>query len=353
MNIVIIGVALTFEIKATGRAVPQRRVSNEELAQKIDTSDEWIWSHTGIKARHIADAETASSDLGVKAAWNALEMAVERGAYAEKTVEELAFTLDMIIVATTTPDFYGCPSTACLIQNKLGAKNAGAMDISAACSGFIYGLETAAGLLSAGKGRKRCLVIGCEILSRFIDWNDRGTCVLFGDGAGAVLLEKTDAPREGAERRGLLRTLLRADGAGSKNLIIKKGGSRNAYRAGDVFEFAPLIEMNGHAVYNFAVHAVTEIIKDLLEAERLTVDELRWIVPHQANARIVQAATKRLGFPREKFFLNIDEYANTSAASIPIALDELNREGHLKKGDIILCVGFGAGLTYGGNLIVW
>jgi 3-oxoacyl-[acyl-carrier-protein] synthase-3 len=344
---------LAFEIKATGRAVPQRRVSNEELAKKIDTNDEWIYSHTGIKARRIADAETASSDLGVKAAWNALEMAIERGVCTEKTPEELAATIDMIVVATTTPDFYGCPSTACLIQNKLGAKNAGAMDISAACSGFIYGLETAAGFLSVGTERKRCLVIGCEILSRFIDWNDRRTCVLFGDGAGAVLLEKTSAPTEGIGRRGLLRTILRADGAGSENLIIKKGGSRNAYRAGDVFEFAPFIEMNGRAVYNFAVRAMTEIIKDLLEAERLSIDELRWITPHQANARIVQAATKRLNFPSEKFFINIDEYANTSAASIPIALDELNRGERLKSGDLVMCVGFGAGLTYGGNLIVW
>jgi 3-oxoacyl-[acyl-carrier-protein] synthase-3 len=344
---------LAFEIKATGRAVPQRRVSNEELAQKIDTSDEWIQSHTGIKARRIADTETASSDLGVKAAWNALETAVERGVCVEKTPEELASTLDMIIVATTTPDFYGCPSTACLIQNKLGAKNAGAMDVSAACSGFIYGLETGAGLLSAGKERKRCLVIGCDILSRFIDWKDRGTCVLFGDGAGAVLLEKTDAPIEGSGRRGLLRTILHADGAGSENLIIKKGGSRNAYRAGDVFEFAPFIEMNGRAVYNFAVRAMTGVIKDLIEAERLALDDLRWIVPHQANARIVQAAMKRLDFPLEKAFINIDEYANTSAASIPIALDELNRGGRIKSGDLILCVGFGAGLTYGGNLIVW
>lgn len=340
---------MTFEIKATGRAIPQRRVSNKELAQKIDTSDEWIWSHTGIRARHIASADTAASDLGFEAAWNVLEMAVEQGVCMEKTPEELAHTLDMIVVATTTPDFYGCPSTACLIQNRLHAKNAGAMDVSAACSGFIYGLETAAGILGTGKGRKRCLVIGCEILSRFIDWNDRGTCVLFGDGAGAVLLEKTDA----TDIRGLLKTILRADGTGSENLIIKKGGSRNAYRAGDVFEFASFIEMNGHAVYNFAVGAVTEIIRDLLKTENISVDELRWIVPHQANARIVQAAAKRLGFPPEKFFLNIEEYANTSSASIPIALDELNRGGYLKKGDMILCVGFGAGLTYGGNLIVW
>ncbi|MDR0786020.1 MAG: ketoacyl-ACP synthase III [Treponema sp.] len=342
---------MRFEIKATGRAVPQRRVSNEELAQRMDTSGEWIWSHTGIRARRIASVDTASSDLGFEAAWNALRMAVEQGVCVERTPEELASTLDMIIVATTTPDFYGCPSTACLIQNRLRAKNAGAMDISAACSGFIYGLETAAGILSVGKERKRCLVIGCEILSRFVDWNDRSTCVLFGDGAGAVLLEKTDT--KDTEVRGLLRTILRADGAGSENLVIKKGGSRNAYHAGDIFEFAPFIEMNGHAVYNFAVSAVTEIIRDLLQVERLSVDDLRWIVPHQANARIVHAAAKRLGFPPEKFFLNIDEYANTSAASIPIALDELNRERRLKKGDLILCVGFGAGLTYGGNLIVW
>ena len=342
-----------FEIIGTGRAVPPRRVSNEELATWVDTSDEWIQQHTGIKARHLADEDTACSDLAAEASLNALAMAVEKGLAAEKTVEELALTIDMIVVATTTPDFYGCPSTACIVQNKIGAKNAGAMDIAAACTGFIYGLETAAGLLSVSKTRRRALVIGADVLARFTDWTDRGTCILFADGAGAVLLEKTDAPVEGAGKRGLLRTILRADGTGTEHLIIKKGGSRNPYKPGDVFDISPHIEMNGRAVYNFAVKAITDVINDLLTAENLTLNDVSRIVPHQANARIVQAAAKRLGVPEEKFFLNIEEYANTSAASIPLALDELNRQGGLHKGDLVLTVGFGAGLTYVGNLIVF
>jgi 3-oxoacyl-[acyl-carrier-protein] synthase-3 len=342
-----------FEIKATGRAIPARRVSNDELAKLIDTNDEWIRSHTGITARHIADETTACSDLAAEAARNALVMALEQGACCEKTPEALALTIDIIVVATSTPDFYGCPSTACLIQNKLGAKNAGAMDITAACSGFIYALETAAGLLAVSEERRRAIVIGSEILTRFTDWSDRTTCVLFGDGAGAVLLEKTAGDSAGKDRRGLVRTILGADGSGSASLAIKKGGSRNVYKAGDVFDVSPHIAMDGRAVYIFAVKAVTETIENLLRAEHITIDEIARIVPHQANARIVQAAAKRLGIPEEKFFLNIQEYANTSAASIPIALDELNRNGLLKRGDRILCVGFGAGLTYGGNIIIW
>ena len=227
------------------------------------------------------------------------------------------------------------------------------MDVTAGCSGFIYGLEIAAGLLSIGASRKRALVIGADVLSRFVDWDDRGSCILFGDGAGAVLIEKTGNPSTGPDKRGLLRTILRADGSGSEHLVIKRGGSRNAFKRGETIETTPHLEMNGRAVYNFAVKAVTEIIEDLLKEEHITIDAVSRIVPHQANARIVAAAAKRLGIPEEKFFLNIKEYANTSAASIPIALDELNRTGELHKGDLIMTVGFGAGLTYGGNLIVF
>jgi 3-oxoacyl-[acyl-carrier-protein] synthase-3 len=266
-----------------------------------------------------------------------------------KPVEALAQSLDMIILASTTPDYYGVPSTACIVQHKLGARNAAAMDVTAACTGFIYGLEAAAGLLTVDKSRKRALVIGAEVLSRITDQNDRGTAILFGDGAGAVLVERTETRNE--DRRGLLRTILRADGSGAESLRIKWGGSRYPYQGKE--DHVPRIEMDGRAVYSFAVKVLTSIIVELLDEENITINDVAHIIPHQANARIVQAAAKRLGIPENKFFLNIEEYANTSAASIPIALDELNRTGEIKQGDLIMTIGFGGGLTYGGNLIIW
>jgi 3-oxoacyl-[acyl-carrier-protein] synthase-3 len=344
---------MAIEIIATGRAVPARRITNDDLAKRLDTSDEWIRSHTGIGARHIADDQTACSDLAAEAAKNALLRAVETGAAAEKTVKELALTVDFIVLASTTQDYYGHPATACVVQDRIGAVNAAAMDITAACSGFIYGLETAAGLLQVSAKRKRALVIGSEVLSRVLDWNDRSSCILFGDGAGAALLEKTDAPRKGPGRRGLVRSILAADGSGAGYLMVRRGGSRAPFKAGEVMDIPPHIHMEGQAVYNFAVKTVTEIIENLLKEDGISIDDVRRIVPHQANARIVQAAAKRAGIPEEKFYLNIDEYANTSSASIPIALDELARSEEIGRGDLIMTVGFGAGLTSGGNLIVW
>ncbi|GHT58304.1 3-oxoacyl-[acyl-carrier-protein] synthase 3 [Spirochaetia bacterium] len=356
---------MAIEIIATGKAAPPNRVTNDDLAARIDTNDEWIRSHTGIGARHIADEDTAASDLALEAAKQALAMAAGWDGVGERdaAIAETALSLDFIILATATPDYYGCPATACVVQNKLGAKNAAAMDISAGCTGFVYGLETAAGLLSIGKSRKRALVIGSDVLTKVTDWNDRSTCVLFGDGAGAAVMEKTGGSSAGSPKgvgkRGLLRTILGADGSGEEFLLTRRGGTRNPWKAGETVAIPPHLEMDGRAVYNFAVKAVTETISNLLAEEgaatgaAVTVDDLAWIVPHQANARIVQAAGKRLGIPEEKFFLNIEEYANTSAASIPIALDEMNRGGKLHKGDLILTVGFGAGLTYGGNLIIW
>ncbi|MDR1174173.1 MAG: ketoacyl-ACP synthase III [Treponema sp.] len=333
---------MAIEIKGTGKGIPSRRVSNEELARQVETSDEWIRSHTGIGARHIASEENAASDLAVEAARQALDMA---GLEAE--------SLDLIVIGTATPDFQGCPSTACIVQNRLGAKSAGAMDLAAGCTGFIYGLETAAALLCIKRERRRVLVIGVDVLSRITDWNDRGTCVLFGDGAGAVVLEKTDAPSEGPGKRGLLRSILGADGSGAEYLMIRRGGSRHPWKAGETIDSSACLEMNGRAVYNFAVKAMTDTIENLLKEEGVGIEEVARIIPHQANARIVQAAGKRLGIPEEKFFLNIEEYANTSAASIPIALDELNRSGGLSRGDLVMSIGFGGGLTYGGNLIIW
>ena len=339
---------MAFEIIGTGRAVPPRRVSNEELSKKIDTSDEWIRSHTGIGARHIAGAGIATSDLALEAARNALAMA----SGIETNQAEAALSLDMILLATATPDFYGSPPTACIVQDKLGAKNAGAMDITAGCTGFVYALEVAAGMLMVGS-RKRALVIAAEVLSKFTDWNNRGNCVLFGDGAGAVVLERTPAPDRGDGRRGLVRTILRADGSGAEYIFLKGGGSRCPFKAGETLEKPITIEFDGPAVYNFAVRAMIEVITDILSLEGISINDVSWIIPHQANARIVQAAVKRLKIPEGRCYLNIEEYANTSAATIPLALDELNRSGKLKSGNLIITVGFGAGLTYGANLIIW
>jgi len=344
---------MAFEIVATGRVAPARRISNDELAKTLDTSDEWIRSHTGIGNRHIADEQTATSDLAFAAAQEALQMLIDHDKSLGGSLEAAAQSLDAIIIATASPDYFGFPSTACLVQDRLGANKAAAMDVVAGCTGFIYGVETAAGLLSIRQDRKRALVIGAEILSKITDWKDRSTCVLFGDGAGAVVIDKTEAPVSGPGKRGLLRSILGADGSGGEHLIMRRGGTRNPYKQGETLDQPPHIEMNGRAVYNFAVKAVTDTMEQLLQEEGLSVNDLAWIVPHQANARIVQAAAKRLNIPEEKFFLNIEEYSNTSAASVPIALDEMNRSGKLKKGDLIITLGFGAGLTYGGNLIVW
>jgi 3-oxoacyl-[acyl-carrier-protein] synthase-3 len=343
---------MSFEIIATGKAVPPNRVSNQELTTRVDTTDEWIMSHTGIGNRHIVDESVACSDLAVSAAINALAMAAgysgDDPAEKSRVATEAAADIDVIILATATADYFGTPSTACIVQNKSGAKKAAAMDITAGCTGFVYGLDTAAGLLSVNPDRKRALVIGSEILSKMVDWSDRKTCVLFGDGAGAVVMEKTDT-----NRRGVIYSILHADGSGAESLVMRNGGTRRPFKKGETIDLPACIEMNGQEVYNFAVGAITETIEELIKAGNISIDDIAWIVPHQANARIIQAARRRLHIPMEKFYLNIEEYANTSSASIPIALDEMNRGGQLKKGDIILTVGFGGGLTYGGNIIIW
>jgi 3-oxoacyl-[acyl-carrier-protein] synthase-3 len=340
---------MAIEIRATGMAAPKNRVTNDELAQKMDTSDEWIRSHTGIGARHLIEDDRAASDLALEAAKQTLSAAAGKTGIDEEAVKAEAAALDFILVSTVTPDHYCCPSTACLVQRGLGATRAAALDINAGCSGFVYGLETASGLLSTSAARKRVLLICAETLSKVTNWEDRSTCVLFGDGAGAVLLEKT----EDSGRRGVLRSILGADGSGSEALIVRRGGGRAPFRKGETVELPIAIEMDGRAVYNFAVKMVTAVIEQLLGREAIAMDAVKYIIPHQANARIVQAAGKRLHVPAEKLFLNIEEYANTSSASIPIALDELNRAGKLTRGDIILTVGFGGGLTYGGNVIIW
>ncbi len=337
---------MAIQVLATGRYIPSKLVTNDDLSKIVDTNDEWIRSHSGIGARHFAADDEASSDLAVKAALAAFE------SLSPGHPEEVAKTIDLVVVTSSTPDYYSCPSTACIVQDKLGIKNAGAFDILAACTGFITALECAEGMLLSSN-RKRALVIGSDCLTRITNWEDRATCVLFGDAAGAVILEKTDAPSTGEGRRGIIRSILRSDGSGADALIFRRGGSRAPWKKGEVVQGGNYLEMDGHAVYNFAVKAITDIMQTLLDEEGLTMADVKKIIPHQANQRIVQAAAKRLKVDESKFFLNMEKYANTSTATIPVALDEYARTGELKKGDIIMTVGFGAGLTSGGNLIVW
>lgn len=324
-------------IQAVDFAVPGRRMANEEFSATIDTSDEWIRSHTGIGFRHIADPSMATSDLALEACQKVLK---QSGTAAKD--------IDLILVATVTGDYLGFPSVACIIQDRLGASDAAAMDIGAGCTGFIYGLETARSFVAAGSAKK-VLVVGAEILSRIVDWKDRNTCVLFGDGAGAALV--TAEGGDGA--RGIISSFLRADGSGAQLLDRPVGGSRQPFTQETVAAGAGCLRMDGRKVYNFAVKVVSEGIVRIMEENKICINDVAWIVPHQANERIIEAAAKRSKIPLSKFFVNIEEYANTSAASIPIALSEMNAKGLLKKGDLLLTFGFGAGLTYGGNLIRW
>lgn len=328
---------MSITIKSTGSCIPAMRVTNEALAARVDTTDEWIRSHTGIGTRHYAPDGQMTSDLAAEAARAALRKA---GLGPED--------IDLIILATATPDYFGFPSTACIVQDKLGAINAAAMDVNAGCTGFIYGLDTAWSMLHTG-GRKRALVIGAETLSRIVDWDDRATCVLFGDGAGCALLERDDQ----AEGRGVVTSWLRAKGSGSNALYLKQAKRDSAYERHGEYDRPNSIAMDGKAVYMFAVKAITDVMENLVANSGFALDQFRWIVPHQANLRIVQAAAKRFGLPEERFYMNIEEFANTSAASVPIALDELAGKGLLKEGDLVMMMGFGAGLTYGGAVVRW
>jgi len=324
-------------IRSTGTYVPVRRLSNDELPKDLDTSDEWIVSHTGIRYRHLAAEDQAASDLAVEASRKALH----RGAIEPDEI-------DLILMATATPDFVGFPATACIVQDKLGARNAAAMDITAGCTGFIYGLETARGFIASGFSRN-VLLIGAEVLSRHIDWQDRDTCVLFGDGAGAVVVG-ADAS---AQPTGVLDSYIRSDGSGARLLERTAGGSRFPFLPGNTPPRDLYLKMEGRQVYSFAVRVIVETIQLLLERNKLSVEQIRYIIPHQANIRIIEAAAKRAKIPIEKFYINIQEFANTSAATIPIALAEMQGKHMLEPGVLLLTVGFGAGLTYGGNLIRW
>ena len=317
-----------------GKYVPQRVLTNDDLAQMVDTSDEWIRARTGISERHIAaDGETTAS-MSIKAARRALEMAgVEPS------------QLDLIIVATATPD-YLFPATACLVQDALGATHAGAFDLAAGCTGFVYGFSVAAGLISSG-AYENILIVGAETLSRITDWNDRNTCVLFSDGAGAVLLQANEA------RGGVLSTLLGADGSGGDLLNLPGGGSQNPASHQTVAEGLHHIRMRGRQVFRFAVRTMPAATRQVLERAGLEVSDLNLLIPHQANQRIIESSARALDLPPEAVFSNVEWYGNTSAASIPIALCDAVEQGRIRQNDLMVCVGFGAGLTWAAAAVRW
>ncbi|MFP4407436.1 MAG: beta-ketoacyl-ACP synthase III [Spirochaetaceae bacterium] len=324
-------------IEAVDRHVPPRRMSNDEMAEIVETSDEWIYSHTGIRYRHIAAPEEAASDLGTAAARRALK---KSGVDPQE--------IDLVLVATSTPDYLGLPSTASVLQHRLNIQKAGAMDLVAACSGFVYALETARNFVLSGSARK-VLVVGAEVYSKIINWKDRTTCVLFGDGAGAAVVSGAEDSSESS----IGRAVLASEGEEAESLYRPYGGTRYPYVEGETMKEQLLLKMNGRRVYNFAVRVVGDTVQELLDEEGITFDELDYVVPHQANARILEAAAKRKGWNIEKFYINIAEYANTSAASIPIALSEMEEKGLLRRGMKLITVGFGGGLSYGGNFIRW
>jgi 3-oxoacyl-[acyl-carrier-protein] synthase-3 len=317
-------------IAATGVWLPKQVLTNNELAKTLDTTDEWIVSHTGIKTRHIAGPNDSTASGAAAAA----RLALERAGVA-------ATEVGAVIVATSTPDYSSLPATACVVQDHIGAVNACAFDIAAACTGFIYALQVARGLMISDP--RPVVVIGADLMTRVVDWKDRNLCVLFGDGAGAAVLKVSD--REG----GLMQAVLRADGSGA-SVLFREGGLRKPPAATSPHAF---LQMQGKAVFNFAVKAMDQIVRELLEKSGLKMEDIAWIVPHQANIRIIEASARRLGVTPEKFYLNISEVANTSAASVPIAFDQLVREKRINSGDWVIFVGFGAGLTYGGILMRW
>lgn len=316
-------------ITGTGSYLPPRRVTNDDLVaqlaqQGIETSDEWIVERTGIRARHFAEREVASSDLALEASCRALQAA---GCQAQD--------LDLIIVATSTPDMV-FPSTACILQNKLGANGCPAFDVQAVCSGFVYALTTADAFIKAGLA-KTALVIGAEVFSNILDWNDRKTCVLFGDGAGAIVLQASDTP-------GIIGAELHADGS-QAGILNASGNVCGGKVVGD-----PFLRMDGQAVFKMAVNALSKSAQDVCAHSGVQLSDIDWMVPHQANIRIINFLGKKLGIAPEKVVVTVDQHANTSAASVPLALDTARRDGRIKSGDLVLMQGVGGGFTWGSVL---
>ncbi len=322
-------------IVGTGAYVPAKVMTNADLEAMVETSDEWITTRTGISERRIAAEGEATSDLAVATALPAL---------TEAGVDPI--DLDLILVATVTPDML-FPSTACMVQEKIGAKRAAAFDISAACAGFVYGLAVADGLLRSGVYR-HILLIGAETLSKFLDWTDRNTCVLFGDGAGAVLLQRSTG------EPGLLSTHLYSDGAKWDQLLIPGGGSRQPPSADVLAQNLHKIKMaSGNEVFKIAVRSLEDAAITALKQNGREVSDIDLFIPHQANYRILHAVGQRLGLPDEKIYMNLNRYGNTSAASIPLALDEAVRAGRVKEGDLLLFAAFGGGFAWGASLVRW
>ncbi len=324
------------QIVGWGMAVPERVVTNEDLARMVETSDEWIRSRTGIRERRMAVSPKEST----------LTLAIQAAREALKVADVPPSALDMVICATTSPE-YLCPATACLVQDALGAPKAGAFDLNAACSGFVYALSMARGLVLAGDA-DYVLVVGSETLTRFLDWSDRNTCILFGDGAGAVLVAASHEPG------GILSCVLGSDGSGGELLMVPAGGSAHPPTMETVANRMHMLKMDGKAVFRFAVQAMADGTREAVAKAGLTLADVDLVIPHQANTRIIQSSViKQLKIPEQKVFVNLEKYGNTSAASIPIALCEAIEAGRVRPGQNLVLAGFGAGLTWGATAVRW
>ncbi len=322
-------------IKGIGSYVPDKILSNEDLLKMVDTSDDWIVSRTGIKERRIADKNIKTSDIAAEASKKALEMANLKPS-----------DIDLLIVGTVTPDMI-FPSTSCMVQNNLGIKKAAAFDISAGCAGFIYSLSVADSLIKSGQF-KNALVVGVDVLSRITDYTDRSTCVLFGDGGGAVVLSANNE-----SDRGILSTHIHSEGGHDDILKLPAGGSNMPASIGSIENHEHYIKMKGAELFKYAVNYLNNVAKEAIEYNNLNPEDIDLFVPHQANIRIIEATAKKLGFPMEKVFVNVNKYGNTSSGSIPIALDEAYRSGRIKERDLVLIDAIGAGLTWASSLIRW
>ncbi|MCY6372111.1 beta-ketoacyl-ACP synthase III [Clostridium ganghwense] len=322
-----------YEVKiiGTGSYAPSNVVTNDDIAQFVDTSDKWISDRTGIKERRISKDEDTSV-LSTKAA----KLALENANVNPKDI-------DLIILATATPDYF-IPSTACIIQEELGAVNATCFDISAACTGFIYGVNIATQFIKTGQS-KTALVIGAEVLSKIVDWDDRNTCILFGDGAGAAILQRSD-------EKGIISVYTGSDGSGGEHLECPAVPLNNKF-SGEEKSNDNIVSMNGREIFKFATKIMPKCIDEVLKNTEYNLEDIKYIVPHQANTRIIEYVAKKLNIDLNKFYMNLDRYGNTSGGSIPIALDEMVQKGLLNKGDKIILVGFGGGLTFGAELIEW
>ncbi|HUS85331.1 MAG TPA: beta-ketoacyl-ACP synthase III [Anaerolineales bacterium] len=317
-----------------GMATPDRILTNDDLAKMVDTSDDWILSRTGISERRIAEKGESTATLATDAALRALE-----------TTDLNAADIDLIIVSTSTPE-YIFPSTACIVQDQIGASRAGAFDLSAACTGFIYAVNMAAQAIRSGS-IENAIVIGAETLSRFTNWEDRDTCVLFGDGAGAFVLQASDRPG------GVLNCVMRSDGSGESLLSLPAGGSKLPATHETVDKKQHTIQMNGREVFRFATRVMASATREAVSLTGWDLDDVNWVIPHQANMRIIEAAARGLRMPLEKFVINLSRYGNTSTASIPIAACEALQSGRIQDGDQLVLVGFGAGLTWGAMTLDW